>query len=559
MSEKVLVPDVGEADGVEVIEVLVKVGDMVAVDDSLVVLESDKASMEIPSPMAGKIVSINVSEGDKIEEGGLILELEAEASDSNEKVASEKPEESPAEEEQASSASASAVEEPVAKNTAAQAPASNGSSREATVSVPDVGDASDITVTEVLVKIGDQVNKDDSLVVLESDKASMEIPAPFAGEVLEVLVKEGDEVNEGDSLFRMKTSGDEATKTEPKPGTAADAQPESKPEAKPEPKPESSPPATSTSLDAEQVEATSSSAKVHAGPAVRKQAREYGVDLGDVKGTGRSGRILKEDIQVFVKERLKAGPVQVAGGSGIPPVPTVDFTKFGEIELLPMSRIKQATAKNLHRSWLNVPHVTQFDEADITELEAFRKAQNEELKGQGVKLTPMAFLVKACVHALQTYPQFNASLEDGYKNLILKKYYNIGVAVETPDGLVVPVIKNADQKGILQLAEETSALAAKARDKKLPMDAMQGATFTISSLGGIGGTKFTPIVNAPEVAILGVSRSKVAPVWNGDSFVPRTMLPLSLSYDHRAIDGAEAARFTDYLARVLTDVRKLLL
>jgi pyruvate dehydrogenase E2 component (dihydrolipoamide acetyltransferase) len=544
MSEKVLVPDVGEADGVEVIEVLVKVGDMVAVDDSLVVLESDKASMEIPSPMAGKIVSINVSEGDKIEEGGLILELEAEASDSNEKVASEKPE---------------AVEEPVAKNTAAQAPASNGSSREATVSVPDVGDASDITVTEVLVKIGDQVNKDDSLVVLESDKASMEIPAPFAGEVLEVLVKEGDEVNEGDSLFRMKTSGDEATKTEPKPGTAADAQPESKPEAKPEPKPESSPPATSTSLDAEQVEATSSSAKVHAGPAVRKQAREYGVDLGDVKGTGRSGRILKEDIQVFVKERLKAGPVQVAGGSGIPPVPTVDFTKFGEIELLPMSRIKQATAKNLHRSWLNVPHVTQFDEADITELEAFRKAQNEELKGQGVKLTPMAFLVKACVHALQTYPQFNASLEDGYKNLILKKYYNIGVAVETPDGLVVPVIKNADQKGILQLAEETSALAAKARDKKLPMDAMQGATFTISSLGGIGGTKFTPIVNAPEVAILGVSRSKVAPVWNGDSFVPRTMLPLSLSYDHRAIDGAEAARFTDYLARVLTDVRKLLL
>jgi pyruvate dehydrogenase E2 component (dihydrolipoamide acetyltransferase) len=524
MSEKVLVPDVGEADGVEVIEVLVKVGDMVAVDDSLVVLESDKASMEIPSPMAGKIVSINVSEGDKIEEGGLILELEAEASDSNEKVASEKPEESPAEEEQASSASASAVEEPVAKNTAAQAPASNGSSREATVSVPDVGDASDITVTEVLVKIGDQVNKDDSLVVLESDKASMEIPAPFAGEVLEVLVKEGDEVNEGDSLFRMKTSGDEATKTEPKPGTA-----------------------------------TSSSAKVHAGPAVRKQAREYGVDLGDVKGTGRSGRILKEDIQVFVKERLKAGPVQVAGGSGIPPVPTVDFTKFGEIELLPMSRIKQATAKNLHRSWLNVPHVTQFDEADITELEAFRKAQNEELKGQGVKLTPMAFLVKACVHALQTYPQFNASLEDGYKNLILKKYYNIGVAVETPDGLVVPVIKNADQKGILQLAEETSALAAKARDKKLPMDAMQGATFTISSLGGIGGTKFTPIVNAPEVAILGVSRSKVAPVWNGDSFVPRTMLPLSLSYDHRAIDGAEAARFTDYLARVLTDVRKLLL
>jgi pyruvate dehydrogenase E2 component (dihydrolipoamide acetyltransferase) len=300
-------------------------------------------------------------------------------------------------------------------------------------------------------------------------------------------------------------------------------------------------------------------AKTHAGPAVRKQAREYGVDLTEVKATGKKGRVLKEDIQSFVKQRLKAGPSTNTGGSGIPPIPTVDFAKFGEIELAPMSRIKQATARNLHRSWLNVPHVTQFDEADITEMEAFRKAQNDELKAQGLKLTPMAFLVKACVNALQAYPQFNASLEAGYKNLILKKYYNIGVAVETPDGLVVPVIKDADQKGILQLAEETSALAAKARDKKLPMDAMQGATFTISSLGGIGGTKFTPIVNAPEVAILGVSKSKMSPQWNGKDFVPRMMLPLSLSYDHRAIDGAEAARFANYLAKVLTDVRKMLL
>lgn len=591
MSEKVLVPDVGEAEDVEVIEVLVKVGDTVAVDDSLVVLESDKASMEIPSPIAGKVASINVSEGDKVSEGGLILELEAESSSDSsddsdqeaEKDKKDKPSKSDSKEDKAEDSNSKEGDSEEDESEAdADDESSESEGREETVNVPDVGEASDITVTEILVKAGDQIEKDDSLVVLESDKASMEIPAPFAGEVLEVIVKDGDEVNEGDALVRMKTSGGGVSKSDKKASSKSDSdtkqtkkasakesdsasdsgsgrasdktsekEREKEREKKAEPKRDSS----ESGAD----ESDSARAKVHAGPAVRKQAREYGVDLGDVKGTGKQGRILKEDIQAFVKQSLKAGPAASSGGSGIPAIPSVDFSKFGEIELSPMSRIKQATARNLHRSWLNVPHVTQFDEADITELEVFRKAQNAELKNDGVKLTPLAFLVKACVHALQTYPQFNASLEEGYKNLILKQYYNIGVAVETPDGLVVPVIKDADKKGIIQLADETSELAAKARDKKLPMDAMQGATFTISSLGGIGGTKFTPIVNAPEVAILGVSRSKVAPEWNGESFVPRTMLPLSLSYDHRAIDGAEAARFTNYLSKVLTDVRKLLL
>jgi pyruvate dehydrogenase E2 component (dihydrolipoamide acetyltransferase) len=302
--------------------------------------------------------------------------------------------------------------------------------------------------------------------------------------------------------------------------------------------------------------------KVHAGPAVRKQAREYGVNLSEVSGTGQKGRILKEDIQQFVKNQIsgsRAGSSSAPAGSGIPPIPVIDFTKFGEIELRPLSRVRRSSARNLHRSWLNVPHVTQFDEADITDLEVFRKAQNIELAAAGDKLTPLAFLIKACIAALKKYPQFNSSIDADYEHLTIKKYFNIGVAVETPDGLVVPVIRGADQKGVIELAQESASLARMARDKKLPLDAMQGATFSISSLGGIGGTAFTPIVNAPEVAILGVSRSAMKPVWDGHEFVPRMMLPLSLSYDHRAIDGAEAARFCGYLRDLLTDTRRLIL
>lgn len=546
MAEQILVPDVGEAEDVEVIEVLVAVGDEVAVDDSLVVLESDKASMEIPTPHAGKIVKLHVKEGDKVGEGKLIAEIEIAGASAAPEPAAPEP--------------AAAQEETKAEPEAVQPvpePAPASVVTEQIITVPDVGEATDITVTEILVQVGDDILIDDSLVVLESDKASMEIPSTVGGKVLEIIVKEGDEVNEGDALVKVAAASDGQA---PSPEVQAESMAAKTSGVEPrEPTVADTPP---PALPASEATAEKSNAsKVHAGPAVRKQAREYGVDLGEIKGTGRHGRVLKEDIQDYVKKRL-AEPAAAQGatsGSGIPPVPEVDFSKFGEIELVPMSRIKQASAKNLHRSWLNVPHVTQFDEADITELEEFRKQQNAELKAQGTKLTPLAFLVKACVNALQTYPQFNSSLQADYKNLIHKHFYNIGVAVETPDGLVVPVIKNADQKGVLQLAEETSELAAKARDKKLPMDAMQGATFTISSLGGIGGTKFTPIVNAPEVAILGVSRSKVEPVWNGNEFVPRTILPLSLSYDHRAIDGAEAARFTNYLGKVLTDVRRLLL
>ncbi|MFT5212083.1 MAG: pyruvate dehydrogenase E2 component (dihydrolipoamide acetyltransferase) [Flavobacterium sp.] len=535
MKEQVLVPDVGGAEEVEVIEILVSTGDTVDFDDSLVVLESDKASMEIPSPISGKIVSINVKLGDKVDEGALILELEVES-----------PGQSPSQNEPKEEIT-EAVSETQQEKVALPIP----SSIEKTVSVPDVGEAKDILVTEILVKPGDILSTEDSVVVLESDKASMEIPTPFAGEVLEVLIKEGQEVNEGDEIIRIKAVSDDSPVAKVKQDQASEDKATIPPKTAVQEKSTSDKP----SLDKK----ASSSSSVHAGPAVRKQARQYGVDLSDIKGTGRSGRVLKEDIQEYVKLQLSSPATQKNEGSGIPAIPVIDFSRFGEIELAPLSRIKKATAKNLHRSWLNVPHVTQFDEADITELEEFRKTQNVALAKEGIKLTPLAFLVKACVNALIKFPQFNASIEADYGNLILKKYYNIGIAVETPDGLVVPVLKDVDKKGIIQIGNECGELARLARDKKLPMDAMQGATFTISSLGGIGGTAFTPIVNAPEVAILGVSKSKMAPQWNGQEFIPRMMLPLSLSYDHRAIDGAEAARFSLHLSQVITDVRRMLL
>lgn len=555
MIKQILVPDVGEAEDVEVIEVLVSVGDSINADDSLVVLESDKASMEIPSPMAGVVKSIAVKEGDTVDEGSLILELdtavslEIEANDPEAASTSVLPAAKTTDQDVAPAKSEGTADKTIQENV------------EIDIVVPDVGEADEVVLTEYLVAVGDQVNVDDSLVVLESDKASMEIPSPFAGTVAALKVEVGLQVQEGDvllSLIAKPSSGatlaplvsvDQAPSAAASLAKAAQAPHET-------PSPAQSGQATS----AGQASVQPSGKNVYAGPAVRKIARQFGVELGLVKGTGRKGRVLKEDVQAYVKKQL-ASPASsgASSGAGIPPIPSIDFSKFGETELRPMSRIKQATAKNLHRSWLNVPHVTQFDEADITELEIFRKTQNAELVKSGQKLTPLAFMVAACVSALKQFPQFNASIEPDYKNLILKKYYNIGVAVETPDGLVVPVIKDADKKGIVELATETATLAQQARDKKLPIDSMQGATFTISSLGGIGGTQFTPIVNAPEVAILGVSKSKMTPVWNGDKFEPRMMLPLSLSYDHRAIDGAEAARFTDYLSAVLADLRRMLL
>ena len=445
------------------------------------------------------------------------------------------------------------------------------------VLVPDVGEAENIEVVEVLVSVGDRVEADDSLVVLEADNASMEIPSPFAGVVTAIAVKSGDTVDEGDLILELDSVSGESEKTETIKETKKKSVRGMLPDeaSRDETLPGSAPAPAAEAVDGQVESATLEIAervkaavvtpagpedqdlKVHAGPAVRKQAREYGVHLSELAGTGKYGRILKEDIKQYVKRSLQEK--HGAAGTGIPVIPLVDFSKFGEVELKPLSRIRKASARNLHRSWLNVPHVTQFDEADITELEIFRKQQNEELARDGIKVTPLAFLIKASVAALIKYPQFNASIDPAYDHLILKKYYNIGIAVETSEGLVVPVLKDADKKGVIALAQEAANLAGLAREKKLPMDAMQGATFTISSLGGIGGTAFTPIVNAPEVAILGVSRSKVTPVHNGDEFLPRTMLPLSLSYDHRAIDGAEAARFTSYLSLVLSDLRRILM
>lgn len=444
--------------------------------------------------------------------------------------------------------------------------------------VPDVGEATDVEVIEILVEIGDKISKDESLVVLESDKASMEIPSPSDGEVRNIQVKEGDKVEEGDLILELSVQ--EAR-------DSADSQAESSVAAENE-----SDESTGHQLETAKVLSLTDSVRidkqvvekqdaanmgidgqehktavlslqgsqVHAGPAVRKQAREYGVDLTALVGSGGKGRILKEDVKAFVKQqmdRTRLGNDRAV--MGIPKVAEVDFSKFGAVEIRALSRIRKVSAKNLHRSWLNVPHVTQFDEADITELEDYRKQQNIERAEKGVKLTPLAFIVKSVVCTLKEYPQFNASLHPDGERVILKKYINIGIAVETEEGLIVPVIRGADCKGIEQLAKECAELARQAREKKLPLDAMQGSCFTISSLGGIGGTAFTAIVNAPEVAILGVSRATVKPIFDGENFQPRTILPLSLSYDHRAIDGAEAARFASHLAKMLSDVRHMLL
>ena len=555
MLEQVLVPDVGEAEDVEVIELLVAVGDVIDADTSLVVLESDKASMEIPSPCAGTIRSFAVSEGDKVTEGSLLAEIESgEKPQAGEGTQTPGPEPVDAAEEQA------VVSEPDTSAATNSVPRKMETSK--VVAVPDIGDAQEIVVAEVLVRQGDALEDGDSIVVLESDKASMEIPTDLAGVVQEIFVSEGDEVHEGDSLITVvgwvpievaaqKTTEIPAERADLTSGQTA----------------RSAAAASLGQTDAAKSRSDSQSRKyqdqetktggVHAGPAVRKQARDYGVNITEVTGTGRKNRVLKEDIHKFVKARI--ADKDTSASSGIPSIPQMDFAKWGEVENRSLSRIRKASAKNLHRSWLNVPHVTQFDEADITDLELFRKAQNLELQPSGVKVTLLAFLIKAVVDALKKYPQFNSSITGDYSHLIVKKYYHIGIAVETGDGLVVPVLKDADRKGVSQLAQESAELAKLARDKKLPMDAMQGATFTISSLGGIGGTAFTPIVNAPEVAILGVSRSKMTPVYDGETFNPRLMLPLSLSYDHRAIDGAEAARFASHLGAVLSDIRRIIM
>ena len=548
MSELIRVPDIGNGQG-EVIELLVKVGDTVEADQSLLTLESDKASMEIPSPKAGVVKSLKVKVGDTLKEGDEILELEVEGGSAAA--------EAPKAEAPAPAAEAPKAEAPAAAPAPAASPAAGASVQD--IHVPDIGSAGKANVIEVMVKAGDTVEADQSLITLESDKASMEIPSPASGVVESVSIKVGDEVGTGDLILKLKVAG-AAAPAETEAPAAAPAPAAAAPAAAPAP----AAAAPAKAAEAAPVGAPSrDGAKVHAGPAVRMVAREFGVELSEVKGTGPKGRILKEDVQAFVKEQLqraKSGaPAGATGGAGIPPIPEVDFSKFGDVEEVAMTRLMQVGAANLHRSWLNVPHVTQFDSADITEMEAFRVAQKAVAEKAGVKLTVLPILLKACAHLLKEMPDFNSSLAPSGKALIRKKYVHIGFAVDTPDGLLVPVIKNVDQKSLLQLAAEAAELAEKARTKKLSADAMQGACFTISSLGHIGGTGFTPIVNAPEVAILGVSKATMQPVWDGKAFQPRLMLPLSLSYDHRVINGAAAARYTKRLSDLLGDIRTLLL
>ncbi|MDE1461943.1 dihydrolipoyllysine-residue acetyltransferase [Spartinivicinus poritis] len=530
MSEEIIkVPDIGGSEDVEIIEVCVQAGDTVAEEDSLIVLESDKATMEIPCPKAGTIQKLLVQVGDKVSEGSEIVALAAEGAT-----------EAPAEPAPAAEETATAEPAPT-QQPAAQAPTASAIEP---ITVPDIG-SENVPVIEVCVKEGDEIAEEDSIIVLESDKATMEFPAPKAGIVKSLKVKEGDTVSMGDLILELETTSAAPPVAEQSAAPAPTAAPAQAPQAA-APQPQKS-----ATLD-------KPSQNVHAGPAVRKLAREFGVDLSLVKGSGPRSRILKEDVQAYVSEQLKkakAQPTGATGGAGIPEVPAVDFSQFGPVREEPMSRLRKVGGFNLHRAWLNVPHVTQFDEADISELEAFRQAQ----KAKGVKMTPLPFLVKACAQALRALPNFNASLNATGDGLVYKDYVHIGIAVDTPDGLLVPVIRDADKKGLVELAKETIELAGKAKEKKLSPAEMQGACFTISSLGSIGGTAFTPIVNTPEVGILGVSKSSMKPVWNGKEFEPRLMLPLCLSYDHRAINGADAARFTAILSDLLGDIRQLLL
>ncbi|KAB7771754.1 dihydrolipoyllysine-residue acetyltransferase [Xanthomonas sp. LMG 12462] len=578
--KEALVPDIGDYSDVPVIEVLVAVGDTVKKDQSLVTLESDKATMEVPSPFAGVVKEIKVKVGDSLSEGKVVALIEvAEGGASAAPAAPAAAKATPAPAQQAAAPAAAPAQSAV--KPAPAAPAGVVEAR-----VPDIGDYSDVPVIEVLVAVGDTVKKDQGLVTLESDKATMEVPSSVAGVVKELKVKVGDSLSEGKLVALIEVAGSDADAP-----AASAVQPSAETGGGVEPVPASSAPDKLAQREIAQVQATApakaaapsatqSSPPVafdadsvlpqkvpYASPAVRVFARELGVDLFQVSGSEQGGRITKDDVQRYVKAALSgaapaaAGAAPAAGGNGLNllPWPKVDFAKFGEVEVKPLSRIKKISGANLARNWAMIPHVTQFEQADITDLEALRVALNKENEKAGIKLTMLAFLLKASAAALKQFPEFNASLDASGENLTLKKYFHIGFAADTPNGLVVPVIRDVDKKGVVELARESGELAKKARDGKLGPADMSGGCFSISSLGGIGGTAFTPIVNAPEVAILGVSKSSIQPVWNGKEFAPKLMLPLSLSYDHRVIDGAAAARFTTYLSQVLADMRRVLL
>lgn len=540
MTIEIKVPDIG-ADEVEVTEILVSVGDKVDAEQSLITVEGDKASMEVPSPQAGTVKEIKVKVGDKVSTGSFIMLFDVDNAPVSDTPATA------TDADKTNNVSTSTVE----KTTIQQ------------VMVPDIG-SDEVEVTEILVKTGDEVATEQSLITVEGDKASMEVPAPFAGKVVEIKIAVGDKVTTGSLIMTFETMQSAQTA----PITNVSPQQEKQPETK----------TTTENIAKQQVETvtntsnnngfTENDAYVHATPVVRRLAREFGVNLSKVKGTGRKGRILREDVQNFVKtliQQVESGALKAgaAGGSlpGLLPWPKVDFSKFGSIEEVELGRIQKISGANLHRNWVMIPHVTQFDETDITELEAFRKQQNSDAEKQklNVKITPLVFIAKAVAKALEAYPRFNSSISEDGQMLTLKKYINIGVAVDTPNGLVVPVLRDVNKKGIIELSRELSEISQKARSGKLTSSDMQGGCFTISSLGGIGGTSFTPIVNAPEVAILGVARSSIKPVWNGKEFAPRLMLPLALSFDHRVIDGADGARFITYINQVLSDIRRLVM
>ncbi|WP_323816125.1 dihydrolipoyllysine-residue acetyltransferase [Cellvibrio sp. NN19] len=528
--QTIKVPDIGGAEGVEVIEISVNVGDVIAEGDSIVVLETDKASMEIPADKAGKVVAIKVNLGDKVSQDSLLLEVEAEG-------------------EAAAPAPQAAEPAPAAAPVPAAAPAA---SAEVNMVVPDIGGAEGVEVIEISVNVGDDVDAGDSLIVLETDKASMEIPAEAAGKIVSLAVKVGDKLSQGSVIGVLATAAGAAPTAAP---AKTEAAPAPKAEAPAAPKAEAPKAASAPAAEVEQT------GDVYAGPAVRKLARQLGVDMGKVSGTGPRGRLQKDDIRSYVKPIVQAAQSGTSvGGSGIPALPVIDYSKFGEIEIVKMSKIKKLTAEAMTRSWLNVPRITQFDDADITDLEAFRNSMKAEAEKRGSKLTPLPFIVKAAAAALVAEPSFNVSMHQDGESIVHKKFVNIGIAVDTPNGLLVPVVRNADKKGLFELADEINVLAKKARDGKLTPAEMQGGCFTISSLGAMGGNGFTPMVSAPtEVGILGVSRAQMKPVWNGKEFIPRNMLPLSLSYDHRAVNGADAGRFMTYLVSVIGDLRRLLL
>jgi len=547
---EIKVPDIGDYKDIPVIEVLVKPGDVVEKEQSLVTLESDKATMDVPSPEAGTVKEVKVKPGDAVSEGVLIVILEAAGAAAAAPQAEQK------------SAPAAAAAPVAAAPAPAAAPAASGGSALIEVKVPDIGDYAGVPVIEIAVKVGDVVEKEQSLVTLESDKATMDVPSPQAGTVKEIKVKVGDSVGEGTLIVILEAAGQAAAA----PVAAPAAQAESAKAAAPAAPAAAGNGASHALAQAPAIVPGAGRRSVsHASPSVRKFARELGVDVARVNGTGLKGRITQDDIRAFVKGALSgaqsvaAAPAAAAGGGelNLLPWPKVDFAKFGPIDPKPLSRIKKISGANLHRNWVMIPHVTNNEDADITDLEAFRVQLNKENEKSGVKVTMLAFLIKACVSALKKHPSFNASLDGD--NLVYKQYFNVGFAADTPNGLVVPVVKNADKKGVFEIAQETSDLAKAARDGKLKPDQMQGGCFSISSLGGIGGTYFTPIINAPEVGILGVCRSSMKPVWDGKQFVPRLILPLSLSYDHRVVDGAEAARFNAHLAQVLADFRRVML